>query len=88
MSQELSGYGIGNATQSLIEQGVVLAEEYFTKHDLDAEECFNAFVHNEETNNLSKHWVSAEVSANTVLVGSHHDNSAIFLEVINDNKEI
>lgn len=84
MSKELTGYGAGNATQSLVEDGVRLASEYFLNNGVEAEDCFNAFVHGDETESLHIHWKQAEEVANSVLLGNTHTDSIVYLEFIND----
>lgn len=78
---ELTASGCGQAWGDIVEDGLEAAKDYFFGNELDALDCFKAFVKDPKSK-LGKHWDAAEAQANLVLAGRRqYENSMINLEV-------
>lgn len=67
MSQgALSAEGLGSLPESLLEEGLQRATDYFIRRQLSPTDCYAAYL--EEADRMfSSHWMAAELQANTVL---------------------
>ncbi|WP_394390527.1 hypothetical protein [Shewanella woodyi] len=79
----LDAYGIGDVPDWLIDEGLILAIEYFQQNALDPIECLEAHKEQNTNNNeLTQHWLTAQAEANKVLIGHQkYNNSMICLEM-------
>ncbi len=82
MKKVLSVSGFGDVHEDHFESGLVLARRYFSEHNLDFLECYNAFEDNKKSE-LGKHWANAELQANLALYAFNlQDSSMLELKVI------
>ncbi len=84
MEKFLSIDGFGSVHSLHFERGIVLAREYFSKHELDFLECYEAYQVNEGSE-LGQHWLAAEARANLVLYASNlYDTATLELEIVDE----
>ena len=76
MEKFLSVDGFGDVHEVHFESGIELAKGYFSKHNLDFLECYNAFEKNEKSE-LGKHWSKAEQKANLALYAFNLQDSSM-----------
>ncbi len=84
MEKFLSVSGFGDVHEMHFESGLVLAINYFSEHNLDFLECYEAFEKDGKSE-LGQHWVTAESKANLALYGFNlQDSSMLELDVENE----
>ena len=84
MEKYLSIDGFGDVHEEHFECGLVLAENYFSKHGLDFLKCYEAFDKDENLE-LGKHWGKAEQEANLALYAFNlQDSSMLELEIVDE----
>ena len=81
MMKYLSVSGFGDVSEEDFESGLMLAENYFSKHGLDFLECHDEHLKNQNSE-LGMHWKKAERKASLALYAFNlQDNSMLILEV-------